>query len=588
MVRNLSPLVQQELENLDKDAESRRSAMKALKSYATNMDSKAIPQFLAQVSETNSHGSPSGECSISLFEVLARVHGRSIVPQIESIMTTIIRTLSTSAGSFPLHQACSKVVPAIARYGIDPSTPDDDKKKIIFSLYKPLTESLMSSPECLASGAALCLKALVESNNWKCASDDMVNDVCLKATVALGEKKTQSNSHMGLAMALAKHNCSIAEAYVGSLIRSGLHILTSGSIEKNSQKRFFAIQMINFLMKCIDSRNFSLELDDVVDAMEKCQNDQMPYVRGAAFEAFQTAKGVVASYHDLDRRVERIPQVEFPTPESIVVTSSINCEARTETPNSVSLSSPNGEHLSRRAHRRLWKNNFGGVDLSCNDSFFIKACSSSNITEAELRKLNCDENYENEGTDTEFSESFLGFVPSSVGSTSRDSTPSPQRSRKGLSIDDIRIYTTPRKLIRSLQNQIDCTSRDKTTDEAMEPNGEDHSHSTDVDTKFEFKEVSHLRKRKSTASSVEQVHQSIDSVSSYDPLDRHGSRMVSKPTIENLQGTEINNVKTAWYVKSVVALVFGLVVMNFVIIMLIVRNYDDDDDDERCFCLVPT
>ncbi|KAH0463119.1 hypothetical protein IEQ34_007701 [Dendrobium chrysotoxum] len=135
MGRNLSPLVQEELQKLEKDPESSRLAMKILKSYATNIGSKAIPQFLAQVSENNNQGSLSGECTISLFEVLARVHGRNIVSQIGCIMTTIIRTLSTSAGSFPLHQACSRVILAIARYGIDPSTPNDEKK-IISSLLR--------------------------------------------------------------------------------------------------------------------------------------------------------------------------------------------------------------------------------------------------------------------------------------------------------------------------------------------------------------------------------------------------------------------------------------------------------------------
>uniref|UniRef100_A0A6N2N246 Calponin-homology (CH) domain-containing protein n=1 Tax=Salix viminalis TaxID=40686 RepID=A0A6N2N246_SALVM len=68
-----SPL--NELANLDKDADSRISAMKALKSYVRGLDCKAIPQFLAQVSETKETGSLSGEYTTSLYEVLARVHG---------------------------------------------------------------------------------------------------------------------------------------------------------------------------------------------------------------------------------------------------------------------------------------------------------------------------------------------------------------------------------------------------------------------------------------------------------------------------------------------------------------------------------
>ena len=75
MGRNLSPLLRQELANLDKDADNRKLAMKALKSYVKGLDSKAILQFLAQVSETRETGSLSGEYTISLSEVLARVHG---------------------------------------------------------------------------------------------------------------------------------------------------------------------------------------------------------------------------------------------------------------------------------------------------------------------------------------------------------------------------------------------------------------------------------------------------------------------------------------------------------------------------------
>ena len=51
------------------------SEMKALKSYVKGLDCNAIPQFLIQVSETKETGSLSGEYTISLYEVLARVHG---------------------------------------------------------------------------------------------------------------------------------------------------------------------------------------------------------------------------------------------------------------------------------------------------------------------------------------------------------------------------------------------------------------------------------------------------------------------------------------------------------------------------------
>lgn len=293
MRRNLGPVLRRELDNLDKDADSRKSAMKALKSYVKDMDSKAIPLFLAQVSESKENGSAAGEFTISLYEVLARVHGPKIVPQIDNIMTSIIKTLTSSAGSFALHQACSKVVPAIARYGIDPTTPEDKKKHIIHSLCKPLSDSLLVSQESLSSGSALCLKALVDSDNWRFASGEMVNEVCQRVAGAL-EKPMQTNSHIGLVMALAKNSSLVVEAYARLLIQSGLRILNAGVAEGNSQKRLSAIQMVNFLMKCLDPMSIWSELGLITEEMEKCQSDQMAYVKGAAFEALQTAKKITS------------------------------------------------------------------------------------------------------------------------------------------------------------------------------------------------------------------------------------------------------------------------------------------------------
>jgi hypothetical protein len=57
--RNLSTLLQQELANLDDDGDSRKSAMKTLKSYVIGLDSKATPQFVAQVSSTEFQGNIS-------------------------------------------------------------------------------------------------------------------------------------------------------------------------------------------------------------------------------------------------------------------------------------------------------------------------------------------------------------------------------------------------------------------------------------------------------------------------------------------------------------------------------------------------
>ncbi|RWR80380.1 Gem-associated protein 2 [Cinnamomum micranthum f. kanehirae] len=177
MGRSLIPILCGELANLEKDVESRKSAMKALKSYVRDLDAREIPVFLAQLSERKGPGQ-TDEYTITLYEILARVHGHNIVPHIDNIMSTIVTTLKSSAGSFTLHQACSKVVPAIAKHGIDPSIPGGEKAEIIRSLCSPLCDILTGPSETVAAGAALCLKALVESDGWQFAPDDVVNDIC--------------------------------------------------------------------------------------------------------------------------------------------------------------------------------------------------------------------------------------------------------------------------------------------------------------------------------------------------------------------------------------------------------------------------
>ncbi|WRX23922.1 hypothetical protein QQP08_016409 [Theobroma cacao] len=473
MGRNLSPILRRELANLDKDADSRKSAMKALKSYVRDLDSKAIPVFLAQVSETKETGSVSGEYTISLYEVLARVHGVKIVPQIDSIMSTIIKTLASSAGSFPLQQACSKVVPAIARYGIDPTTPEDKKRHIIHSLCKPLTESLLGSQESLSSGAALCLKALVESDNWRFASDEMVNKVCQNVAAALEEKSTQTNAHMGLVMALAKQNALIVEAYARLLIKSGLRISNAGLAEGNSQKRFSAIQMINFLMKWLDPRSMFSEVELIMEEMEKCQSDQMAYVKGAAYEALQTAKKIAqeegsklenscgsvtgSNYgrRDNSRRRNLVTNGDrspaTASPESQTLDSFMESDSLIESPVSMTQISHNMEYDQRSVNRKLWRYENGGVDVSLKDGLFSAVARGSSICDSPF------DHHELTNHGSEYTEEFAGFLQRSPRNRlPRSATPSPQRSRSRINVDNL--FTTPRKLIRSLQDPNDLNS----------------------------------------------------------------------------------------------------------------------------------
>lgn len=440
MGRNLSPILRRELANLDKDADSRKSAMKALKSYVKDLDSTAIPLFLAQVSETKEPGSSYGEYTISLYELLARVHGPNIVPQIDNIMTTILKTLSLRAASFALHQACSKVLPAIARYGIDPTTPEDKKRYIIHSLCKPLSDCLLGSNESLSSGAALCLKALVDSDNWRFASDDMVNEVCQNVAGALEESPTQTNTHMSLVMALAKHNSLIVEAYARLLIQSGLRILNTGINEANSQKRLSAIQMVNFLMKCLDPRSIFSELGFIIKEMENCQCDQMAFVRGAAFEALQTARRVISekgskldkdmslftgSNFSMGDLIRNVDQSSFSaSPESQTLDSFVEYDSLIESPISTRQVSRNLDYDRGSANRKHWSYDNGGVDVSLKDGMFSELSRGNGRLDA-ASEHSSHENRTNKRGD--YTDEFAGFVQRTPRNrVPRSTTPNPQ------------------------------------------------------------------------------------------------------------------------------------------------------------------
>ncbi|KAG6429066.1 hypothetical protein SASPL_107105 [Salvia splendens] len=459
MGRSLSPVLRRELENLDKDADSRKSAMKALKLYVKDLDSKAIPIFLAQVSETKETGMSSGEHTISLYEVLARVHGPKIVPQIDNIMNTIVKTLSLSAGAFALHQACSKVVPAIARYAIDPTTIEERKRHVIHSLCKPLSDCLLGSLENLSSGAALCLQSLIESDNWRFASNEMINEVCQRVAGAL-EKHSQTNSHMALVTALAKHNSLVVEAYGRLLVQSGLRILEAGFVEENSQKRKSAIHMVSSLLRYLDPKSIAPELELVIKEMENCQYDRMPFVSGAAFEVLQNAKKICnercskserefgsATGSNFGRRenmrMRRVYSSEALTasPESQTVDSFVGYDYLMESPNSINHGPQDQDYSSKGVNRRLWRRCENGfLDVSLKDGIFSDIAREESVYD------------EISGNHGEYCENFAAFVRESAKEEVIESNaPSPQ-SKAHIKVDDVKIFSTPRRLIRSLQD----------------------------------------------------------------------------------------------------------------------------------------
>ncbi|CAH8352463.1 unnamed protein product [Eruca vesicaria subsp. sativa] len=536
---NLNPILRQELANLDKDTESRKTAMKALKSYVKDLDSKAIPSFLAQVSETKETNSLSGEYTISLYEILARVHGPNIVPQIDTIMSTIVKTLASSAGSFPLQQACSKVIPAIARYGIDPTTSEEDKKRsIIHSLCKPLSDSLLCSQESLASGSALCLKALVDCDNWRFASDEMVNKVVQNVVVALDGNSNQTHLHMGLVMALAKHNPLIVEAYARLLIHTGIRILGFGVREGNSQKRLSAVQMLNFLMKCLDSRSIYSEVDLIVKEMEKCQSDQMAYVRGAAYEAMMTSKRIAG---ELEAKMEKkgscrsvtgsnfsrgrkclshSPDNESLSPESQTLGGSFSGY---DSPVESSPRSSCNNFDGRSVNRKLWRTN-GVVDISLKDGLFS---GDTTVSDSPLVPYDRCEN------------EFEGFL--------MNTTPtSPQRQccSRNMNAEDFNIYSTPRKLISSLQYTDDVDL--------------DHS---DILSPVLSRQNTKLRKQTPTVAAVETISSS-STVLFNEETTPQSQMIMSKKKRKNIS-----------YGKLMFAISFFVVVLLTSVMMF---NQDDD------------
>ncbi|XP_059292239.1 protein SINE1 [Lycium ferocissimum] len=568
MGRSVSPILRRELENLEKDAESRKFAMKALKSYVKELDSKAIPVFLAQVSETKESNASSGEYTISLYEVLARVHGPKIVPQIDNIMTTIIKTLTSSAGSFALHQACSKVVPAIARYSMDPMTPKEKKRYIIHSLSKPLSDCLLGRQESLSSGAALCLKALVDSDNWRVASNEMVHEVCQRVAGAL-EKHTQTNSHMALVTSLAKHNSLIMEAYARLLIQSGLQILNRSSGEGHSQKRLSAIHMVNSLMKYLDQRSIHSELRIVIEEMEKCQSDKMLYVRGAAFEALQTAKRICSASEKgskFERDVDSMTGSNFDrnlrdqspltaSPESRTINSFVDYEPFMDSPVSINQ----GPFDRRSVNRKLWKN--GGVDVSLKDGIF-----------SEFTHGNSEHNEGHTGDNTA---GFAGFLPRN--GFVRSATPSPQRSRSHVNVESVKIFATPRKLIHLLQDANDVKSdvSERKTRRFRSPSS---CRCEQSPAKSEVNGLFH-RRDGTISNDGKHYHLNSESVSSTEDAQANGDLQVSSN-----DGTESQRVIPQKCYASAHILVFGIlvIVLAAFILLLWIGNQD------QSYNLVPT
>ncbi len=105
--------------------------------------------FWRQVAESKeAGGGGSRSYAISLYEEVARVHGKLIISQLPRVMATVMRSLSAS-GSSPqqLHQACAKVVSALVRYSIDSNTSMAEAEEVVRVVGNPLVEAIAGTEE---------------------------------------------------------------------------------------------------------------------------------------------------------------------------------------------------------------------------------------------------------------------------------------------------------------------------------------------------------------------------------------------------------------------------------------------------------
>lgn len=102
--------------------------------------------MILQVAESRESGG-SRSYAISLYEEVARVHGKLIIPHIPRVTSSLIRSLSGSGSSPQLQQACAKVAAALAQHSIDATTSPEEAENIIHEICGPLADALAGTPK---------------------------------------------------------------------------------------------------------------------------------------------------------------------------------------------------------------------------------------------------------------------------------------------------------------------------------------------------------------------------------------------------------------------------------------------------------
>ena len=200
------------------------------------------------------------------------MHGKLVISQLSKIMGSLVRS-SSVCGSFPqLQLACARVTAALARYGIDSNTSQEEAEKIMQEICIPLTDALIGKLEPVAANAAACIHALVETEQWKYAHEEIVHEVCQRTTVALNEKPTRTPAHMQLACILASANPDTLSIYGASLLRAGEDIL---KVTTNSwQLRKAAAKLLQSVLTILDKETLETELQS---ALQVCEHSKTPF-----------------------------------------------------------------------------------------------------------------------------------------------------------------------------------------------------------------------------------------------------------------------------------------------------------------------
>ncbi|KAH7433640.1 hypothetical protein KP509_07G078700 [Ceratopteris richardii] len=283
-----SPMIKQDLAKLGKDAESRRAALASLRSVVEeHVDSVSLPRFLQQVEDSR-----EGRKHVGLIlQDLARVHGPTLAPHIPRLLHLLVHNLLASTTCPVLLTACADAVVGVARHcSAGPNISPDD---VLCQVSLPLLALLSNKIPPLSTGAATCLRVLVDSEQWRFAPPSLIENLCWKAAMAAAAPPTQTVAHINLLRSLAMSNASAISKFAPPLLRLSLDILLTPAATTSWQLRLAAVHLLESLLKAADYTTLVAHLQPSLAALSKCRrHDKLPQVRSAVLQALQTAEAL--------------------------------------------------------------------------------------------------------------------------------------------------------------------------------------------------------------------------------------------------------------------------------------------------------